>query len=165
MFRVTPVVAIAATLSLTGAPAAADTCSRDCQRAARAAARVQRAAERVQRAEQQFRHARAIQRAQHRSQIARWRAQARPYAGFLARLVACESASSGGYRLTTTGNGFYFAFQFTARTWAAVAGGRTLGGIPVGYRGEQVPTRAEQDARAVRVLWAQGAGAWPVCSH
>lgn len=92
----------------------------------------------------------------------RWDRTAAPYAGWLRSMTLCESGGHGWYRLRSTGNGFYFAAQFTPRTWASV-GGRTVGGVPYGYRGGAVPTHAEVNYRAVRVRWAQGTGAWPRC--
>lgn len=74
----------------------------------------------------------------------------RPYRAWLARTRACES---GGRYSTSTGNGFFGAYQFTVRSWYA-AGGR---GMP------HLAGRREQDYRAVRLLHIQGPGAWPVC--
>lgn len=97
------------------------------------------------------------------ARIAAWRAYVRPYRGWLDSTGHCESDSAGGYRLRTTGNGFWFRYQFTAQTWAST-GGRVIRGIgPVGMHGEMVPAPLEQDVRAVRALHAQGRGAWPVC--
>lgn len=97
----------------------------------------------------------------HRKVIRRWRATAAPYAGWLANTRRCESGGSGSYRLATTGNGFWFAYQHTAQSWYA-AGGRSFRRRPVGMWTIQ-PTAAEQDYRAVITLRQQGRGAWPVC--
>lgn len=93
-----------------------------------------------------------------------WTRAAAPYAGWLRSTSLCESGSSGWYRLRTTGNGFWFALQFTIQTWASV-GGRVIRGLPYGYWGEAVPSRAEQNYRAVLALREQGAGAWPICGR
>lgn len=93
--------------------------------------------------------------------VARWRRVAAPYAGWLAPTRRCESGSSGGYTLATTGNGFWFAYQHTPGSWYA-AGGRSRGGRPAGAWTMQ-PLAAEQDYRAVITLRQQGRGAWPVC--
>lgn len=94
--------------------------------------------------------------------VSRWRRVARPYRGWLRATSLCESGSAGWYGLQTTGNGFWFAFQFTPQTWRSV-GGRFRRGVPAGRWGEFVPIRAEQKFRAVKVLRSQGAGAWPRC--
>lgn len=96
--------------------------------------------------------------------VKKWIRTAASSAGWLKSTSWCESGSSGWYRLRTTGNGFWFALQFTVRTWASV-GGRVIGGVPYGYWGEAVPSKAEQNYRAVLVLRAQGTGAWPVCGR
>lgn len=96
---------------------------------------------------------RCVERVQaqgHRTTVKRWRRVARPYAAWLRAVRWCESR--GRYGLST-GNGFYGAYQFALRSWFAV-GGR-------GYPHLAEP--AEQDYRAVRLLWIQGRGAWPVC--
>jgi hypothetical protein len=102
-----------------------------------------------------------VDRRQHRRTVARWKRTARPYASWLRSTRTCESASAGGYGLSTTGNGFWFAYQHTAQSWYA-AGGRQRAGRPVGVRSTQ-PTPAEQDFRAIITLRQQGRGAWPVC--
>lgn len=94
--------------------------------------------------------------------LRRWRRDVAPFRGWLDSTGGCESDSAGGYRLTTTGNGFWFRYQFTIGSWASV-GGRVVGGVPVGIDGERHPMALEQDERAVRVLRSQGRGAWPVC--
>lgn len=92
-----------------------------------------------------------------------WRHAVRAYGPWRLRArVGCESASAGGYRLSTTGNGFWFAHQFTPQTWHA-AGGRISVRLrrPVGAWTTQ-PTRLEQDYRAV-VADAQQGDPWPNC--
>jgi hypothetical protein len=91
-----------------------------------------------------------------------WRAAVRRYGP--ARLRArmqCESGHDGGYRLDTTGNGFYYAHQFEPRAWAG-AGGRMRDGRPVGAWSWH-PSRLEQDARAVRWDAIHGGDPWPNC--
>jgi hypothetical protein len=99
----------------------------------------------------------------HAKTVRRWRRATAPYQGWLASTRACESGSSGGYRLATTGNGFWFAYQHTPRSWYA-AGGRSRNGRPAGVRSLQ-PEPAEQDFRAVVTLRQQGAAAWPICGR
>lgn len=84
-----------------------------------------------------------------------------PYKGWLSSTRQCESGHHGLYKLHTTGNGFWFAYQFTPGTWASV-GGKINNGRPVGMT-SLLPTPLEQDYRAVLVLHSQGAGAWPNC--
>lgn len=86
----------------------------------------------------------------HKKTVKRWKKIVRPYRGWLYNTRQCES--NGRYYIST-GNGFYGAYQFTMSSWRAV-GGR---GMP-----HQAPP-IEQDVRAVRLLWKQGRGAWPVC--
>lgn len=93
--------------------------------------------------------------------VGRWRRTAAPYAGWLASTRACESGSDGLYALSSTGNGFWFAYQHTPGSWYA-AGGRSRNGRPAGAWAMQ-PTPVEQDYRAVVTLRQQGRGAWPVC--
>lgn len=66
-------------------------------------------------------------------------------------LAMCES---GGNWATNTGNGFYGGLQFTLSSWQAVGGS----GYP------HHASKAEQIARAERLLAIQGWGAWPACS-
>lgn len=68
-----------------------------------------------------------------------------------AKLRACES--SGNYA-ANTGNGFYGAYQFDARTWHGL-----------GYSGvaSQAPP-AEQDQAAQRLYQSRGWEPWPSCS-
>ena len=93
---------------------------------------------------------RCERRVAHRHTRHRWWRVTRPYRGWLASTRACES---GGRYATNTGNGFYGAYQFTLSSWHAV------GGTVMPHLAEPL----EQDYRAVRLLWAQGRGAWPVC--
>lgn len=92
---------------------------------------------------------------------AQWRERVQPHRAWLDRVRPCESGSRG-YELTTTGNGFWFAYQFTPTTWRKVAAGRVVRGIPAGTWSKR-PGPLEQDYRAVLVLERQGVGAWPVC--
>lgn len=65
---------------------------------------------------------------------------------------ACES---GNNPTTSTGNGFYGAFQWVPSTWWHAGGDRW-------------PTSASwyhQAVLAVRLMLAEGAGHWPVCGH
>lgn len=62
----------------------------------------------------------------------------------------CESG--GNYKINT-GNGFFGAYQFTARTWWSMGG--------KGYAHQARPI--EQDYRAVKLLRTSGRGNWPVC--
>ena len=90
-----------------------------------------------------FRCDRRMARRAHRRTVRRWRAVARPYAGWLAKVRQCES---GGRYGISTGNGFHGAYQFTLSSWCAVGG--------KGYPHHASP--AEQDFRAVRLLKLQG---------
>jgi Transglycosylase-like domain len=93
---------------------------------------------------------RRMARKAHRQTIRRWRRVARPYRGWLARVRWCESRGRYGIN---TGNGFHGAYQFTLSSWYAVGGrGRAPRAAP-----------PKQDPHAVRLLWIQGRGAWPVC--
>lgn len=67
------------------------------------------------------------------------------------RLAGCES---GGNWSVNTGNGFYGGLQFSLSSWRGVGGS--------GYPHQA--SRAEQIARAERLLASQGWGAWPACS-
>lgn len=92
-----------------------------------------------------------------------WRALVRPWRGWLNSTGNCESGSAGGYRLRTTGNGFWFRYQFDPPTWGSVGGHRDVNGTPVGMHGERVPAPLEQDVRAVRLRLRAGTAPWPVC--
>jgi len=93
---------------------------------------------------------RRVDRKEHRKTVRKWRRVARPYRFWLASVRWCESRNT--YTINT-GNGFFGAYQFTLPSWFAV-GGR---GMP------HLAPPVEQDYRAVRLLWVQGRGAWPVC--
>lgn len=67
-----------------------------------------------------------------------------------ARLRQCES--HGDYT-ANTGNGYYGAYQFSAKTWHSLG----LGGLPH----EAAP--ADQDAAASRLLARSGWRQWPNC--
>lgn len=67
-----------------------------------------------------------------------------------ARLRQCES--HGDYT-ANTGNGYYGAYQFSAKTWHSLG----LGGLPH----EAAP--ADQDAAARRLLARSGWRQWPNC--
>jgi hypothetical protein len=91
-----------------------------------------------------------------------WRAVVHRYGpGRLRSRMACESGHDGGYRLDTTGNGFWYAHQFEPRAWAG-AGGRFRHGRPVGVWTRH-PSRLEQDFRAARWDAIHGGDPWPNC--
>lgn len=76
----------------------------------------------------------------------------------------CESR--GRYGLSTTGNGYWFAFQFDPQAWVG-SGGFTRR-VDVGYprpvgRWRTQPKKLEQRYRAV--VWGRvhGGDAWPSC--
>lgn len=91
----------------------------------------------------------------HKAQV-RWQATmlkvVAPYSARLDRMAQCES---GGRWNIATGNGFYGGLQFTLNSWWAV-GGR---GMP------NLASILEQKYRAVKLMFAQGWGAWPVCAY
>lgn len=70
------------------------------------------------------------------------------------QVAACES--SGNWSINT-GNGYYGGLQFSLSTWKYF-GGQEYASYP------HQATKAEQIAIARRTLYAQGPGAWPVCS-
>lgn len=107
---------------------------------------------------------RRVDRREHRKTLRRWWQATRPYRGWLAAVRSCESGSFGTYDLSTTGNGFWFAYQHTASSWRAAGGRLQDGWRPVGVRSTQ-PEPLEQDYRAVVTLHQQGTGAWPVCGR
>jgi len=76
-----------------------------------------------------------------------------PYKGWLRSVRACEVRGQPFPFQTNTGNGFYGAYQFTVRSWYAVGGK----GMP------HLNRPLEQSYRAVKLLFLQGRGAWPVC--
>jgi hypothetical protein len=97
--------------------------------------------------------------------VQHWHARVQAYGpGLLQARVACESLSSGGYNLSTTGNGFWFAHQFTPPTWHAAGGRLAYGssGRPVGVWSPQ-PSRLEQDFRAVVADEQSPGDPWPNC--
>jgi len=69
-----------------------------------------------------------------------------------AQLRQCES---GGNYSTNTGNGYYGAYQFSARTWASLG----YSGLP----SDAAP--AVQDEAALRLAQRSGFGQWPVCGQ
>ena len=77
----------------------------------------------------------------------------KPYRGWLANTRACEVRGQPHPYATATGNGFFGAYQFTMQTWFSVGGW----GMP------NRASKTEQDYRAVKVLFSQGRGAWPIC--
>lgn len=70
------------------------------------------------------------------------------------KVAKCESTNNWSIN---TGNGFYGGLQFTQSTWEA------YGGLKYAPRAD-LATKDEQISVAEKVLSAQGAGAWPVCS-
>lgn len=93
-----------------------------------------------------------------------WRAAVQRYGvGLLRVRMACESGGHGGYRLATTGNGYWFAHQFNVGAWTGAGGrySRELG-RPVGVWSVQ-PGRLEQDYRAARWAGIHGGDPWPNC--
>jgi Transglycosylase-like domain len=75
-----------------------------------------------------------------------------PGEGAWSRLRFCES---GGLYTTSSGNGFYGAYQFDLQTW------RTMGG-------SGLPSSApywEQDLRAKGLYQARGSQPWPICGR
>jgi hypothetical protein len=92
----------------------------------------------------------------------RWRRAVTEYGrGLLNARGACESDTSGGYRLASTGNGYWFRYQFDVAAWVG-SGGRTRFGRPVGAWSVQ-PSPLEQDYRAVRWDAVHAGDAWPNC--
>lgn len=67
-------------------------------------------------------------------------------------LRACESHGRYG---TDTGNGYYGAYQFSARTWRSVGGTGNPADAPA----------EEQDMRAALLFQRGGRGQWPVCGR
>lgn len=92
----------------------------------------------------------------------KWRAAVRRYGpGLLRARMNCESGNHGGYRLATTGNGYWFAHQFDTGAWVG-AGGRLRRGRPVGAWSWH-PSKTEQDYRAARWDAIHGGDPWPNC--
>lgn len=105
---------------------------------------------------------RCRERVQQRRVRAHWRSVVDRYGrGLLAARRACESGTSGGYGLATTGNSYWFAYQHDIEAWTG-SGGRVRGGRPVGVWSTQ-PTPLEQDFRAARWDAIHGGDAWPNC--
>lgn len=101
-------------------------------------------------------------RVQKRVARAKWRGAVRRYGvGLLRARMRCESGGHGGYRLSTSGNGYWFAHQFNVAAWAG-AGGRMRRGRPAGVWRQQ-PSRLEQDYRAVVWDRVHGGDPWPRC--
>ena len=71
------------------------------------------------------------------------------------KVAKCES---GGNWSINTGNGYYGGLQFSYSTW------RAYGGATYASTANRA-TKAQQIAIARRTLYAQGPGAWPVCSR
>lgn len=93
---------------------------------------------------------------------AKWTKVVRAYGvGLLRARMRCESGHHGGYRLATTGNGYWFAHQFDVQAWTG-AGGRMRRGRPAGVWTRQ-PSRLEQDYRAAVWDRKHGGDAWPNC--
>lgn len=102
------------------------------------------------------------QRVEIRVAHTKWRVAVANYGpGLLRARVACESLTSGGYRLSTTGNGYWFAHQFDVQAWTG-AGGRMRHGRPAGVWSMQ-PEQLEQDYRAVVWDRKHGGDPWPNC--
>lgn len=103
-----------------------------------------------------------VRRVTRRHAHRRWRRTVDRYGrGLLHARGACESDSSGGYALTTTGNGYWFRYQLNLQAWAG-SGGRIRSGRPVGVWSMQ-PEPLEQDYRAVRWDQISGGDPWPNC--
>ena len=91
-----------------------------------------------------------------------WRAEVARYdQGTIRARAFCESGGHGLYKLRTTGNGFWFAFQFNIAAWVG-SGGRFRDGEPVGWKSKQ-PTALEQKVRMIRWERIHGGDAWPNC--
>lgn len=92
----------------------------------------------------------------------RWRIKVRAYGeGLLAARRECETGSHGTYSLSTTGNGYWFAYQFDTDAWKG-AGGKMKAGRPVGAWTVH-PSPLEQDYRAARWDGIHGGDPWPNC--
>jgi hypothetical protein len=94
---------------------------------------------------------RCVERVRERQRIHHMRSVVAPHRAWFERVARCES---GGDWHTNTGNSFYGGLQFTLGSWRAV-GGR---GYP------HKASKLRQMYAGVRLLRAQGPGAWPVCS-
>jgi hypothetical protein len=92
----------------------------------------------------------------------RWRILVHRYGeGLLNARMQCESGNDGGYKLSTTGNSYWFAHQMNIGAWIG-AGGRIRHGRPVGVWSIQ-PTKLEQNIRTIRWERIHGGDAWPNC--
>lgn len=101
-------------------------------------------------------------RVQKREIEQRWRQVVHRYGvGLLRARARCETGSHGMYRLSTTGNTYWFAHQMNVAAWIG-AGGHMRDGRPVGVWTTQ-PTRLEQDYRTVRWDRMHGGDPWPNC--
>jgi hypothetical protein len=69
------------------------------------------------------------------------------------RLANCES---GGNPATTTGNGFYGAFQFTISTWNSMG---------TGYARADLAPYSVQLGAAQKLQAQSGWGQWPGCAR
>lgn len=98
----------------------------------------------------------AVPRPASRPAASRSRARAPAPGGGAGGALAClRRYESGGNYRTDSGNGFYGAYQFDARTWRSVGGS----GNPA------AASPAEQDARAAELARRRGYQPWPVTSH
>lgn len=80
--------------------------------------------------------------------------------------ASCEwnenpAAGPTGWATTTTGNGYYFALQFSPGTWLGYGG--TQAELDQADAGGSAPSRGRLIEVAERVLAGQGPGAWPNC--
>ena len=95
---------------------------------------------------------RRVDRKEHAKTVRRWRATARPFRPWLAKVRWCESRSN--YRAISPDGTYTGAYQFDDQTWTSVGGTtrRAMWAEPM-----------EQDYRAVRLRMARGVAPWPVC--
>lgn len=111
-------------------------------------------------------HARYLAEKAHRLRDTRTRARTlqahEPQTTVWDTLIRCEAAGYG-WPLLTTGNGFYFAVQFTETTWDSHRG--SLPTVRAYLAASAPPSREEQIVVAERVLAEQGWNAWPTCSR
>lgn len=92
----------------------------------------------------------------------KWRDAVADYGpDLLTARMRCESGSSGGYNLATTGNGYWFSMQWDIAAWRG-SGGRMRNGRPVGVWSRQ-PSKLEQRFRAVVWDRRHGGDPWPSC--
>ena len=76
------------------------------------------------------------------------------------RLAECEAG--GRWGLVTSGNGYYFVFQFTRATWNAYRGSYPR--VRYYLRRATAPSKYRLKRVAHRVQHAHGWGAWPYCA-